>query len=372
VDWILIANISVGTPPQTLRVLVDPYDSDLYVIAAGATLNDYSWSWSYSTSDSDSSSASVNTNARPPVSSSSSSSPSSSSEEFAENTYNSSASSTASSNGQNFSAGYGDITGLLVNDLVNVAGLSLNVTLGDVDSYDYVLTWFPIDGILGVSPAPSVNPIPSLLNQLVGQLAEPVITQNTHRDFEAFEDQTDDPSERNELVLGTTANIAGCGSDFSWTAKNSADPDESNTLNVASIAISGNDTAINITRQVYFTNYFELLYVSFEVEALLVQASGAQLDKLDNWYELPCANVSSAKNVVLTEASGLPIVLQPQDYIVEYNGKCYLFAYAFYNEDDDEYADFAISLGQQYLNNHCVAYNIADQSLGISNNVLSA
>lgn len=286
------------------------------------------------------------------------------------NTYNASLSSTATTTNASFIADYGWVSGSLVNDIVNLGDLNLNVTFGDANVYDWWVGYLPIDGVLGLSPAPSVNGIPNVLQQIAGQLAQPLVVLNTHRDFQDWADYSADPTEVNEITFGTD-NVTGCDGNWSWTSLGDLDSESWGSINATSVAV---DTAadacpsvVNAAHPVYLLNWFLPIYSSTQVQELFVQASGAQFNASTGWYQTPCDQVSQGKNVIVNLEDGGSIALTPNDYHVEYDGVCYLFVYGFYDEHDPSYGDFGLFIGQQFANNHCIAYNIAENSVGISN-----
>jgi len=118
--WLLIGNITIGTPPQTLQVAFDLYEEDLYVTDVNAVLYN-------------------------PWTSSSSS---------AENTpvvprFDSSASTTYLATNQNFSE-WGHISGKFASDIVNLGGLDVNLTFGDANQIAYYIDTLPIAGFFGL------------------------------------------------------------------------------------------------------------------------------------------------------------------------------------------------------------------------------
>jgi len=372
-DYLMIANITVGTPPQTVRVGLT-YDAvDLYVIGVGAKEVD--------SSESDSDEASLTSSALI--------STSISDEEVdiergdnttrpAKNTYDASASSTFTpQNGDFYENSHGQVYGSLANDIVNLGGLDLNVTFGDISEYDYYMGDLPIDGMLGIAPAPSSNGMPSVLQQIVGQLSKPLVVLNTRRNYEAYEQDEEDPSEVNEITFGTDT-VEGCGAEWSWfTTDALTNNTEWASLNTSYVHIEagadGCEKGLAVSHQLYIRDFFRTMYCSHQVQELLVQASGAQYDS-GNWiYEVECDKVAEAKNVIVSLANGGSITLTPNDYIGQIKSKCYLNSIGFYDERDAENNDwYGLVLGQQFANNHCIAYNIAENLVGISDKTSSS
>jgi hypothetical protein len=333
------------------------------VIGAGATENDDYDSWySFSSSSgSNSSEASID-----PISNSIS--VSSEEDSSPKNSYNASASSTSTPQNGRFSDGW--VNGSLVNDITNIGGLNLNITFGDLETYDQWFAYLPIDGVLGLSPYASQNGIPNVLTQIAGQLAQPLVVLKTHRDLQDEITGQDDPSEVNEITLGT-ADVNGCNGNWSWHASDVGDENSGGwgtVGNITSLGVAdGCHSVVNASRPIYILNWFLPIFGSYQVEQVFVQASGAQFNTSSGYFQLSCDQVTQAKNVALNSKDGSSISLTPTDYTIKYDGECYLFAMGWYDEYDSDYAGYGLTLGQQFANNHCVAYNIAENLVGISN-----
>jgi len=244
------------------------------------------------------------------------------------------------------------------------------LTFGDISVYDWWTGYLPIDGALGLAPSPSANGIPNALQQLVSHLSQPLVVLNTQRDFEAAMLNKDDPSEANSITFGTDA-ADGCGSTWNWVAgANVANNTRWATLNTTSFSIEagadGCQSVVSASHQLWIRNYFSRLYVSFQVQELLVQANGAVYNTTSDEYEVPCDQIAQGRNVIVGLENGGSITLTPSDVIVKIKNHCQLYVGAWYDEHDNSNNQYGMVLGQQFLNNHCVAYNIADNLVGIS------
>jgi hypothetical protein len=137
-------------------------------------------------------------------------------------------------------------------------------------------------------------------------------------------------------------------------------------LNTTSIASSLTDcnTNVKLNHPIVFVDSFSWMIVSYQVEELFVKASGAVFNNIIGYYTV--SDMSTATNVNISLADGNVLTLKPQDYIVTYDGVNYLFVYGYYNEDDTNFSDFPINIGQQWLNNHCISYNINMNTLSIT------
>jgi hypothetical protein len=355
-DWLMIANITVGTPPQTLRVALNPWGEELIVLSAEAHADDDCASVEISTGSSGISSDYHDCDDGP------------------KNTYNVSQSSTGTVTNASINSFNGWVNGILVNDIVNIGGLDLNITLGDSEDLVWMIRAIPIDGVLGLSPSPSDNGMPNLLQQIVGQLAQPLLVLNTHRDIAAalMNSKEADPTEHNELTLGTDQ-VDGCSSDFSYVPLGAVGSDSEGGVNVTSVSVAsasnGSANSVNTNRLAFLENYYYPISCSLQVQDLIVNATGAQMDEDSGYYATPCDQVSQGQNVNLNLASGGAITLTPADLHVKVDDVCYLYVVGWYDENSSLHANEELLIGQQFANNHCVAYNIADNLVGVSDKV---
>jgi hypothetical protein len=362
-DYMMIANISVGTPAQTVRVNINPSYGYLKIVADCASnvpshlvekakkpSSDYSSDYTFGSG-----------------SGSSSSEAGAQCDNYGKLTYNARKSSTAA-----MLKAIDRPAGTMVNDVVKLSDLGLNLTLVDSNAVNFGMTfdYLPIDGFFGISST-LPNDTLNVLNQLVGQLDKPVFVLNLYRNFNKYMHKKMDPTDVNEITIGTDQ-ANGCSSDWQYHALGDLGSRYDGFVNVTSIfstAADGRSNWMSATRVVNFANYFAPLYVSYEVEELIVNATGAQWDDDLEWWTTPCDQVASGQNVSMNVAGGGVITLTPKDLHVKYTGVCYMYVYGFYKENDAKAANYAITLAQQFGNNHCVASNFGDNTVGISNKV---
>jgi hypothetical protein len=337
-QWMLLGNITIGSPAQTFLVAFDIWDSDLSVIDVNAVSN-----------------ATWTSNATYYLSQ--------------KNLFNTTASLTAQLSNGNMTNDWGD-NGAIVNDNINIGGLSLNANIGDLTTLKSFLMWYRFDGLLGLSPKPSNNTgLTNLLKQLSGSLAMPVLTMHVNRSSDynwrhgRFANTTDA-----EIVLGTNS-LPQCDNN-NWAPiqlnPQSVDQYAPFIINATSISskMPGCNSFSKLNQPVWFVDYFYPMIVSYQVEELFVQASGAVFDQDSAWYTV--GDVSNATAVNITLNDGSVLTLNPQDYIVAYDNVNYLYVYGYYNEDDDSFSDYPIFIGQQWLNNHCISYNVNVNTLSIT------
>jgi len=80
--------------------------------------------------------------------------------------------------------------------------------------------------------------------------------------------------------------------------------------------------------------------------------------------------VAAAANVNMTMADGNALVLTPQDYTIKVKQYTILFVLGLYDENDPGNVDNYVILGQQFLNNHCISYDINANTLAITNSLV--
>jgi len=334
-SW-LVGNITIGSPAQTFAVAFDIWDSDLSVIDVNANVSWSSNSTYYLSK---------------------------------KNLFNTTASLTAQVSNGNMTNDWAD-SGVIVNDNINIGGLSVNANIGDLTTVNSWLAWYRLDGLLGLSPKPSNNTgLTNLLKQLSGSLAMPVLTMHVNRSSEySWWDSRYAADTDAEIVLGTNS-LPQCNNN-NWTpiqlnaqSVDSYAPFVATATSVASKS-TGCNSFVKLNQPVWFVDFFASMIVSYQVEELFVQASGAVFNSTTGWYTV--AQMSNASSVNFTLADGNVLTLSPQDYIVPYQGINYLYVYGYYNEDDANYADFPIYIGQQWLNTRCISYNVNVNTLSIT------
>jgi hypothetical protein len=357
-DYMLIGEISVGTPAQTVRVNINPCYRFLQIVADCA---------------SNIPSVNVELPKKSPSSDSSDftwgsgSSSAATCDNYDKLTYNALKSSTAT---MLKSSSYP--AGTLVNDMVHVSDLNLNLTLVDSNSVDLGMTfdYLPIDGFLGISSTTPGDDQSDLvvLNQLMGQLDQPLWVMNLNRDYQQAIDEEYDTNDVNEFTLGTDK-VNGCSSEWQWHACGKLGSINDGAVSITSISTTDTDgsaKSVSAKRQVFLRNYFLPFYCSNEVEALIVNATGATWNADKKWYVTPCDQVASGRNVSINVDGGGTINLTPQDLHVKYDGVCYLYTYGYYAETSKDHKSNAMVLGQTFINNHCVASNFGDNTVGIT------
>jgi hypothetical protein len=324
-DYVVVGNITAGTPPQQFSVAFDFFQEDLYLIALGAD----------------------------------GASSESSSDEVGKNQYDSSASSTYQKENGSFSADGGYATGYLASDLFNLGGLSVNLTFGVADSIDDWIDELPIDGVIGISSQNSDNNIPNVLNQLAPQMTDPIFVMHTSR-------AKNGALNNDSFIAFGSENIPQCQQGWTHVTNITFKRDGIYGPQISSVNIEGNTTSVatNSSLVIYTDSGFVDKYVSYQVMDLLVQASGAIYNETISQYLVPCDKIAQAKNVVLHLTSGETITLIPSDFV-------YMDKYDVHDEtvcvfDVQGGYEKYFELDMRFFNTRCVSYNSKTQQLGLA------
>uniref|UniRef100_A0A915CNG2 Peptidase A1 domain-containing protein n=1 Tax=Ditylenchus dipsaci TaxID=166011 RepID=A0A915CNG2_9BILA len=215
-------------------------------------------------------------------------------------------------------------TGYIGSDIVNINGLSTNMTFGIVDKIPYQYSDVPINGSFGLHLSASKNNITSAAKQIVEKLDKPVIT--------VFQNRTLAGNGHAQLTFGSEDSI--------YCEKNSGYVPILNTdyrnsfayqfhLSTASATVDNSEISVELNSTVY-TDF------------------GGD----DIWFTLNIGEKGNTKELVLTGA----------DYI-EYDQAfraCYLTA----QSSPDIGAH--LFLGRSFLKNHCFTYNVNEKTIAFS------
>ncbi|KAI1716913.1 eukaryotic aspartyl protease domain-containing protein [Ditylenchus destructor] len=324
----LVGNISVGTPPQNLWVDFELfYSSDLLVVGSDAKLGYWE------------------------------------DQPNPDNCYNSSASSTYSDAGTNFTMNWIG-TGHVGQDTLSIGSSQAIVSFGVFDtSAAYVSNPFDTTpaGVVGLANFNSSlgNTTKNLISQLANELDQPIITiapSNT-------------PNVTNHLTLGAL-DTEHCQSNY---AIGNTLSKGTYSLNATSaVAINSNGSVVqNITGTVslYAGAWFRGLLVSSKIHELLVDVSSATWNSSYWEYVVDCdTNATLALSVGENQ-----IVITPFDYLSSHGDHCVLDAdelwsvhYSDYDSDENDDNAEVIYVGEQFLENHCLAYNVETDEVGIA------
>ncbi|KAI1713107.1 eukaryotic aspartyl protease domain-containing protein [Ditylenchus destructor] len=302
----LVGNISVGTPPQNLLVDFDLfYSSDLLVVDSNATLY---WSG----------------------------------QPDSENSYNS-----------RYETAFGAI-----------GSSQATVSFGVLDtSAAYVSNAYDTTsaGVVGLANFNSSlgNTTKNLVSQLADELDQPIITiapSNT-------------PNVTNHLTLGGLDTVH-CQSNYAFSNALSKGIYSLNATSAVAINSSGS-VVQNATGTVslYAAVWMPGLLVSSKIHELLVEGTNAKWNNSFWEYVVDC---DTNATLVLSVGEN-QVVITPFDYISSHGDHCVLdvdelwsLYYSDYDSDENDDNSELIYVGQQFLENHCLAYNVATDEVGIA------
>ncbi|KAI1728140.1 eukaryotic aspartyl protease domain-containing protein [Ditylenchus destructor] len=324
-EWIFRSNISVGTPRQNFLVEVDLWiDSELSLIDSNANLSKVSHNIP------------------------------------AKATYNTSASTTYMAIEGNYTSwcGYGH----LAKDIATLGGVSVNASLGVVDKLGYWLNLQPIDGTLGLSPREYPTNNISLLRQVLKELDRPVLS--------LWCNKTGHDAGNSLITLGTE-DTDNCHSDWAFVPQVGDWYDTH--LSFASAVIDGESKTLDLNATVSVNpSYSAFIFGPNSFKYLIVNASNAVFNTSIKFYEVNC-NISQAPNITLTlggydvscDSTSRNVIMTGADYIRYHTmyKTCFISIYGY---DDKNAKTNYVELPQQFLNNHCLAYNVQNRELGFA------
>ncbi|KAI1714680.1 eukaryotic aspartyl protease domain-containing protein [Ditylenchus destructor] len=336
--YMFFANITIGTPAQTLTVEIDPWhDQEMCVLGTGVDEQ------------------SLNSFGLPP-----------------KKIYDKSNSSSYVDIGKNFSMATCG-SGKNGTDVVNVGDVSTAVTFGIVQNAFYYLKYFPIDGILGINPMPPFNNSQNTISQLLSSLDSPVMTwwQN-----ETYQGPNATFPASCQLTLGAE-DTDNCKSSYVYAPRvPTAKPyDRHYPIHLTSAVISDDSKdqtetrfEINATLTMWYNQNRIFCPQSFFY--VLSNATNAVYNSTVYEYVVDC-DISKHKDIVLNiggsgvteDETSRQIVLSPTDYVSYYSyyDVCYLSVEASGEENDG-----VVELGQKFIYNHCLAYNSKEDKIGFA------
>uniref|UniRef100_A0A915DQ51 Peptidase A1 domain-containing protein n=1 Tax=Ditylenchus dipsaci TaxID=166011 RepID=A0A915DQ51_9BILA len=327
VYFFALANISVGTPAQTFAVETDFFALGSFILI-----------------DSKANLSSVDKNIPP------------------KNTFSSSDSSTFTDLNENFTSWLGN--GHVANDILALSDtLQSKVDFGVLDTLGYALASSPIDGLLGLAPSiyNSVSSnLPVVLNQLAGVLDEPVITI-----------WTSNTGFGNGSSVGTLGAIdtEHCESNWIYVPQISSAYDPY-SFHVSSVemTLNGNKQTLSLDKKIIVEPYSTNMYLPESLRPWLVNSTNAVYDSDGGYYKVDC-DISKATKLVFniggqgntTSSANKQLVMSVADYVAYSKSYevCYLAAHF------SDYTD-QLEINVQFMDNHCLAYNMKDKTIGIA------
>jgi len=316
-----LGNISVGTPAQLFTIDIDLFDDgSLTLVASNASVN-------------------------APYS-------------LANQTFNSSLSSTYTDLNLNLTSAMGN--GHIGNDILAIGNtLKTKIDFGIVD-YPVFTDYFKA-GVLGLSPLFYIqkNNSTRVLDQIVDSLDQPVISIYSNGTC----------LERANIVTIGALDTENCQSNWIYV------PRVSNRhfsyafhLSSVELTVNGEKKTVGLNATMTLDPFSTFIYLPKALEPYLVNATNAVYNSTIGYKVVDCDTSKAAKLVFnvggqgnLTTSANKQLVISAADYISysEYYQSCYLSAYFYYNMD-------FVFMGMQFHDNHCIAYNIKDNTVGFA------
>ncbi|KAI1710867.1 eukaryotic aspartyl protease domain-containing protein [Ditylenchus destructor] len=300
-NYLTIGTITVGTPPQTFNVEVDAfYENELMVIDVNANLSSVSKTVPE------------------------------------KSTYNAEKSSTYVAVNGNASA-WG-MKAHKAQDVLNIDSVSGTVKSFLVaDKVPYFINYYPVDGLLGLSPS-----------------------KKSYFNVSIVSD---------DLVTLGAEDSDNCQSTWSYVPSLKYYASSPFTVHASSaeVTIGGQLTTVNLDANVTFMSW-PALDVSYAAKDLFVNGTGAIYNESVGYYTIDC-DTTKAPLITLnlggvgnsTDSTSQKLVLSGADYIRSWKsmGVCYL-GVNFYRGNGMWY------LGSQVLNNHCISFNYKERTVGFA------
>jgi len=317
----LVGEIQLGTPAQTFSALFAPWEQDVYVIDPNA-------------------SGVSGSKAR----------------------YDASASSTSIPDGRNFTSIWGDTTGHIVNDVLNIGGIQAAVNVGVADK---LTDWSSIiysdaDAVFGLLVHTDNSYYSGSNISALAQLADTVLDQPIVtvliRDF----DLNSSANINGALTIGGL-DVTNCGASYIQAPK----LNEWNIVNLTGVSIGSYSQSLS-GAWVLAEPWFNDIYVSNDLLDAIVDATGATSEDDSSeyyWstptYSVDCSKLSSLPVLTLTLDGGAQLAVTSDDYVnVLSDGTCVLAVS--HNGGDNIY------LGESFARNHCISNDFKNDILGFS------
>ncbi|KAI1695237.1 eukaryotic aspartyl protease domain-containing protein [Ditylenchus destructor] len=249
-------------------------------------------------------------------------------------------------------------------DVLNIGSLSATIKSFAVgDTVPYFLKYYPIDGLLGLSPIKkSYYNISVVADDLVDQLDKPLISIYTN--------STRSGNGTGEVTLGAE-DSDNCQN--TWSYVPALDYFTNSTpfavhVSSAEVTIGGQLTTFNLDTNVTFLPW-PMFDVPIKVKDAFVNGTGATYNNSIGEYTIDCdttkaplitLNLGGAGNS--TDSTSRKLVLSGADYI-RYSireGVCYL-GVNFYSTINNQWY-----LGSQVLKNHCISFNYKERTVGFA------
>uniref|UniRef100_A0A8R1HSU3 Peptidase A1 domain-containing protein n=1 Tax=Caenorhabditis japonica TaxID=281687 RepID=A0A8R1HSU3_CAEJA len=323
-DDFYLGNITLGTPAQTVTIVLDTGSSNLWVIDAACN--------------------SEACNGDPKSG-------------FPKHKFNTTASSTFVTESRKFSISYGSgsCSGHLGKDTITMGGLTIsNQEFGVAETLASVFAEQPVDGILGLGwPALAEDKVIPPMQNLLPQLDSPLFTVWLDRKIHGS-----DGGNGGLITYGATDTI-NCDSDISYV------PLTSKTYwEFALDGFSVGSYSETKTAKVISDTGTSWIGAPHAVISAVVKATGAKFDWSTELYTVDCSTMQTQPDLVFT-IGGKPYNVKSVEYILDLGlskNKCALTFFGM------TYMGFGPSwiLGDTFIRQYCNVYDIGNARIGFS------
>jgi len=258
------------------------------------------------------------------------------------------------------------VTGHVGKDVINLNGLKAAVNVGIADkvrSYATISYLKGVDAIFGlvvpIIKQKNTDGNINVLSQIVSSLDAPIVSLYTYQD-DASASSSSSQSGVGDLILGAE-DLVNCVGDYIYVGQATSQL----TTRVNSVVIGNTTVQFDAgVASLEIDDGYQPLVLTKTLNSALVNTTGARYKS--GYYVVDCDILSSDTPIVLNVGkTGVNLSLVPADY-VRYQSNydfCYLNTYAGYS---DSSTSVYFSLSQPVRNNHCVAHNIKDMTIGFS------
>uniref|UniRef100_A0A915CN39 Peptidase A1 domain-containing protein n=1 Tax=Ditylenchus dipsaci TaxID=166011 RepID=A0A915CN39_9BILA len=251
----------------------------------------------------------------------------------------------------------GNITvGTPRSDIVNINGLSTNMTFGILSTVEY---W-----LFGIQLSVPQNKITIAAEQIVRKLDKPVIT--------VFMNGTQFGNGTAKLTFGSEKSIY-CEDNSGYVPLLNTDDPYSYCFefyaSTAAITVENVKVSVEINSSVHLNPHTEYVYCDPAFQNILINATKAVYNSTTYNYQVDCAAMKDYQVILnigkrgdTTSETTKQLVLTGADYIKydqSYN-TCYLAT------DVSPYPTDVLILGTNFFNNHCFTYNVNEKTIAFS------
>uniref|UniRef100_A0A915ERL5 Peptidase A1 domain-containing protein n=1 Tax=Ditylenchus dipsaci TaxID=166011 RepID=A0A915ERL5_9BILA len=186
-------------------------------------------------------------------------------------------------------------TGYIGSDLVNISGLSTNMSFGILDDVEYWYKHLPVDGLLGLYLCLSENNIASAVEQIVGELERPVFTFGSEKSVYCEDNSGYVPLLNDGLP---------------------DDPDSFTYRFYLKSAFANAEDSVKIDLVAMLSPDSDYIYCDLDFQNILINATGAVHNSTTCNYHVDCSAIYLSKVTLnIGENGNTSVVMTGADYI---------------------------------------------------------